>query len=88
MNPGNNHSDPGMYGSAAVTDASHGTPGTGQPPRRRRRSIAWIYYSIIAVISVFAAISTGKPQILIATALCAAYAVYLFRGGRIVLWIW
>lgn len=78
-------SAPGGQGPAA--DAPYDPPDTRQPPHRRR-SIAWLYYSVIAVISVFAAISTGKPQVLIATALCTAYAIYLYRGGRIVLWIW
>lgn len=82
--PPHNPPGPGRQGPAVGVPSAP----SARQPARRRRSIAWIYYSIIAVVSVFAAISTGKPQVLIATALCTAYAIYLYRGGRFVLWIW
>lgn len=71
-------------------DGPYRAPNTPPPaPRGRpRRSVAWVYYGIIAIIAVFAAMSTGKPAVLIAAALSAAYAVYIFRGGRFVIWIW
>lgn len=60
---------------------------TRQHARRRRRSIAWIYYAIIAVVALFGIPSTHGLS-LIAVAVAAAYAIYLFRGGRIVIWFW
>jgi hypothetical protein len=54
---------------------------------RRRRSRAWIYYALLAVISLFIVPSAG-PSVLVATVLCGLYATYLFRGGRVVVWIW
>jgi hypothetical protein len=32
--------------------------------------------------------SSHEPKVLIASAACAAYSIYLFRGGRFVIWIW
>jgi hypothetical protein len=55
-------------------------------PVRRRRSIAWVYYAILALVGVFA--SFTAPGVLVLTLACAAYSAYLFRGGRFVLWIW
>jgi hypothetical protein len=55
-------------------------------PRRRRRSIAWIYYAILTVIAVVAGFS--QPAAFVAAALLGAYSSYLYRGGRIVIWIW
>ena len=56
-------------------------------PTRRRRSLAWIYYSILAVLSLFAIPATHGGS-LIVTALLGLYATYLYRGGRIVIWFW
>jgi hypothetical protein len=55
--------------------------------RQIRRSKAWIYYLLLAFGSVFAIPSIG-PAMLLTAGLCGAYATYLFRGGRIVIWIW
>jgi len=55
---------------------------------RRRRSVAWIYYTILAVLALIFAINKSQPGGLLISALCSAYATYLFRGGRFVLWIW
>lgn len=53
----------------------------------KRRSRAWIYYSILALLS-FAAVFLGQVGGLIGTVLFGCYAVYLYRGGRFVLWFW
>ena len=54
----------------------------------RRRSVAWVYYAIIAILGVVSAFSTGQTGILPPALLCAAYSTYIFRGGRFVVWIW
>ncbi len=51
---------------------------------RRRRSKAWIYYSLLAVAS-FLTLCTGHLVGLGGFLLFGSYAVYLFRGGRFVL---
>lgn len=56
-------------------------------PRRRRRSIAWVYYAILAAVGLYLGFDVNA-SLLIPGALCAMYSVYLFRGGRFVLWIW
>jgi hypothetical protein len=61
---------------------------TPAPATRRRRSVAWIYYTILAVLGLIFAVSKSQPGGLLISALCAAYATYLFRGGRFVIWIW
>lgn len=53
----------------------------------RRRSKAWIYYSILAVAS-FLTLCTGHLVGLGGSLIFGPYAIYLFRGGRFVLWIW
>lgn len=50
----------------------------------RRRSKAWLFYLVLTVASLFAIGSAG-PQILIGTAILAAYTIYLYRGGRFVI---
>jgi hypothetical protein len=57
------------------------------PTPTQRRSKAWIYYSILAVAS-FVTLCTGHLVGLGGLLLFGGYATYLFRGGRIVLWIW
>jgi hypothetical protein len=52
-----------------------------------RRSKAWVYYAILAVLCLVGAFSVG-PSALLPAALTAAYATYLYRGGRIVFWLW
>lgn len=53
---------------------------------QRRRSLAWIYYTIIAVISLFF-IPTLGPKALLGTVICGAYATYIFCcRPRFVLW--
>lgn len=54
----------------------------------RRRSVAWVYYAVLSVIGFFLAITTGTPGVLLPAILAGLYSVYLFRGGRFVLWIW
>ncbi|MET8758819.1 hypothetical protein [Lentzea sp. NPDC004782] len=60
---------------------------TQQNRRARRRSIAWVYYAILAAVGVWVGFSTHIAA-LFPGLLCALYSVYLFRGGRFVLWIW
>lgn len=55
-------------------------------PVHRKRSIAWIYYALLAAVGVIA--SFQSPVILVAALACGAYSAYIFRGGRFVLWIW
>lgn len=58
------------------------TPGTP-----RRRSKAWVYYTVLAVGS-FITLCTGQIIGLAGMALFGLYAVYLYRGGKIVFWFW
>ena len=51
------------------------------------RSKAWIYYAVLAVVAVIAAVA-GQPITLLGGALFGAYSVYLYRGGRFVIWFW
>lgn len=52
-----------------------------------RRSGAWLYYAVLSVVTLFLTASTHGIS-LIFTALFAAYAAYLYRGGRFVIWFW
>jgi hypothetical protein len=56
-------------------------------PVSRQRSKAWIHYSIFALLSL-ATVFTGHIAGLAGTALFGLYARYLYRGGRVVIWIW
>lgn len=51
------------------------------------RSQAWIYYSILTLLS-FIALCTGQVVGLAGMALFGLYAFYLYRGGRFVIWFW
>jgi hypothetical protein len=53
----------------------------------RIRSKAWVYYTIIACLSL-TAVAAGRPVGLAGFVLCGLYARYLYRGGRLVIWIW
>ena len=53
----------------------------------RRRSKAWIYYTVLAV-ACFATLCAGHLAGLPGSILFGTYAGYLYRGGRFVLWIW
>jgi membrane protein CcdC involved in cytochrome C biogenesis len=55
--------------------------------RVRKRSVAWVYYAILALCFVFAAFAVTASAF-VAALVCGAYSVYLFRGGRFVVWIW
>ena len=55
--------------------------------KQRRRSKAWIYYSLLAILALVALPSVGASALL-GAGLFGAYAAYLFRGGRIVVWFW
>lgn len=57
--------------------------------RRRRRSLAWVYYAIItALVVVGSFVPPIHPAFLLVAVLTGAYSRYLFRGGRFVLWVW
>ncbi len=60
-------------------------PGIGT--QARRRSKAWVYYLILAVLS-FIALCTGQVAGLAGMVLFGAYSRYIYRGGRHVFWIW
>ena len=60
---------------------------TGGVLGARRRSKAWAYYAILAGLSLVG-VFAGKPAGLLAFALCGLYSRYLYRGGRVVFWIW
>ncbi|MGA8744884.1 MAG: hypothetical protein WB507_03355 [Solirubrobacterales bacterium] len=51
------------------------------------RAKAWIYYVVLAGLS-FIALCTGQLAGLAGLVLFGAYARYLYRGGRVVIWFW
>jgi hypothetical protein len=59
-----------------------------RPAGRRKRSIAWVYYTILATVGLISSIGKADAGLLLPTIVCAAYATYLYRGGRFVIWIW
>jgi hypothetical protein len=54
---------------------------------KRSRSKAWVYYALLAFGNFIVAV-TSSPAALLAVLICALYSLYLYRGGRFVLWIW
>ena len=52
-----------------------------------RRSKAWIYYTFIA-LALLLSIPSGGFSSAVGAVLSGLYAVYLYRGGRVVIWIW
>jgi hypothetical protein len=73
---------------ARFTSATCGARGADSVPRGQRRSIAWIYYTVLAVLSLVVAVSTGAPGTMVGTVLFGLYATYLYRGGSVVIWFW
>lgn len=55
--------------------------------RSRSRSKAWVYYSILTLLSLVALFG-GHAVGLAGIALFGTYATYLYRGGRFVVWFW
>lgn len=55
-------------------------------PEGHRRSVAWIYYALIAVGALIAGFQ--HPAFLLAAVVAGLYSTYLFRGGRFVIWFW
>jgi hypothetical protein len=53
----------------------------------QRRSKAWIYYALLAIFALFVIPSAGFSMLLVSV-LSGLYATYIYRGGRIVVWIW
>ena len=52
----------------------------------RRRSLAWVYYAAVTVVAIV--IGFGGPAFFAVALLTGLYSVYLYRGGRWVLWLW
>lgn len=63
------------------------TPDAQSVRRRRPHYVAATFYALIALVGVIVACS-GKPSTLVVTLLAGLYSTYLFRGGRVVVWIW
>jgi len=59
-------------------------PQANSKPRGKAHPIAGTFYLIIAIAGIAAA-AGGAPAALIVTVLAALYSVYLFRGGRVVI---
>ena len=55
-------------------------------PRTRRRSKAWIYYALIALLAVSAGFS--HPAMFLVAIASALYSRYIHRGGAVVIWLW
>ena len=49
--------------------------------------MAWLYYAILASLSVVALVS-GQLIGLVGAVGAGAYSRYLYRGGRVVIWFW
>ena len=56
-------------------------------PHPPARSKAWVYYLVLAILSLIATFTSGGVAILGAL-LFGAYSAYLYRGGRVVVWFW
>jgi hypothetical protein len=67
-------------GQAAVSRGSVRRTADG-----RSRSVAWVFYGLIAIIGLV--ISPSHHHFLLGALISGSYAAYLFRGGRFVLWI-
>lgn len=63
------------------------TPDAQRVARRRPHYVAATFYALIALVGVIVAIG-GTPSTLVVSLLAGLYSTYLFRGGRIVVWIW
>jgi hypothetical protein len=80
---------------AALTMTAPATPSSNPASRRTAttcstrpaRSKAWMYYTLLALCG-FIYLCAGHPVGIVATVACAAYAAYLYRGGRFVIWFW
>jgi hypothetical protein len=59
---------------------------TREAPDGTRRSAVWMYYAGIAVVATAAGFQHAAGLLIAVPA--AAYAAYLYRGGRWVVWIW
>ena len=55
-------------------------------PAGHRRSVAWIYYALIAVGGLI--LGLHHPAFLLVAFVAGLYSTYLFRGGRFVIWFW
>lgn len=50
----------------------------------RRRSVAWVFYGIVAVLCLVGGFSS--PVVFLGAIVTGLYAYYLFRGGSFVIW--
>jgi len=57
-------------------------------PRRRPRWILGTWWLMIGVIGIGVSISAGNIAEFFIAALCLAYSVYLYRGGRFGFIVW
>jgi hypothetical protein len=58
-----------------------------QTRRRKPHWIAGTFYLLLAIGGIVLT-TQGKPAGLILTLLAGLYAVYLYRGGRVVVFFW
>jgi len=74
--------------TAAPTQQVRGVVDDGDALGRpvKKRSHAWIYWAVVAIICVVIGV-TSTPWLLLVAIGAAAYSFYIFRGGRWVFWI-
>lgn len=58
-----------------------------QPQGSNRHYIAGTFWLVIGVISLIAGVKTSVPLVFVGIA-AIAYSIYLYRGGRYVMFIW
>jgi hypothetical protein len=54
--------------------------------QRPRRSKAWLYYAVLAVLALIA--TFGHPLMVFVVLGLGLYSRYLYRGGAVVIWFW
>jgi hypothetical protein len=79
-----NSQPPQAQASAPSTPVTSAMPQVGTTTRKR--SVAWIYYAILACVGVM--VGFQQPSAFLAAIACGAYSRYIYRGGRIVIWFW
>lgn len=57
------------------------------PRPRKTHWVAGTFYLLLAILGIVATVQ-GHAGGLLATALFGLYSIYLYRGGRFVVWIW
>jgi hypothetical protein len=74
--------------SVAQTRFAYQATAPVRRPVARKRSAAWIYYTFLSVASLFVVLTGQIAAGLGGFVAFGAYATYLYRGGRIVIWFW